>query len=194
MLSLQRPKSAESTSQFTASLHQDEASRVEARASKLTAQQEMTRHVEEDVLGLEVAAEAKGRSAPRSHRRADLERRQREARQSVPIHHIKLMQMIQCTEQLRGVKPRPLLLEPPLILQMVEQLPTIDITEDEVKLLGALERRLEGHDEGRSDLSENGTLGEGVNDFGARDDVRFADRFEGVDAHSTPQTEQLGRV
>jgi len=65
---------------------------------------------------------------------------------------------------------------------MVEQLPTIDISQDEVKLLGALKRELEGHDEGRSDLSENGTLGEGVNDFGARDDVRFADRFEGVDA------------
>jgi len=45
-----------------------------------------------------------------------------------------------------------------------------------------LEREFEGHDEGIVDLSENGSFGESVSDFGSRDDVSFSNRLQGVDS------------
>lgn len=67
---------------------------------------------------------------------------------------------------------------------MVEKLSAIDESQDKIQLLWRLERELERYDEGVVDLGEDGPLGESMCDFRSRDDVGFADGFEGVYAMS----------
>lgn len=63
----------------------------------------------------------------------------------------------------------------------MEKLAAVDVGEDEVELLGVLEGELERHDERVVHLREDGALRERVRHFGAGDDVRLANRLEGVD-------------
>jgi hypothetical protein len=77
----------------------------------------------------------------------------------------------------------------------MEELASVDEGEDDVELLGRLEGELEGNDEGVVDLGEDGTFGEGVGDFGPRDDVGLSDGLESVDPHGVAFTNlhDLGR-
>ena len=101
---------------------------------------------------------------------------------NLPVDHIEPMQMLQRDQQLRGIEPTPLLVELPFPLQMMEQLSTVYEREDEVEFLLGLERELERDDEGVVNLSEDGSFGEGVDDFGSGDDVCFSDGLESVDS------------
>ena len=101
---------------------------------------------------------------------------------SIPVDHVELVKMLERAQELGRVEPTPLFVEPALALQVVEQLATVDKREDEVELLGILERKLERYDERVVDLREHCSFGEGVRHFGSRHDVRFADRLERVDS------------
>lgn len=94
------------------------------------------------------------------------------------------MQMFQRAQQLCGIEPTPFFAEPTLSLQMMEELSTVDKGENEVELLGILERELEGDDEGVVDLSKHRAFGECVSDFRARNNVGFANGLERVDSRS----------
>ncbi len=58
---------------------------------------------------------------------------------------------------------------------MMEQFATVDECQYEVEFLRGLEGEFEGDDEGAVDLGQDGPFGQSVSDFGARDDVGFAD-------------------
>ena len=101
--------------------------------------------------------------------------------EDIPVNDVELVQMLKRTQELCRIKPTPLLVEPPLSLQVVEQLAAVHERQDQVELLGVLERKLERDDERVVDLREDGPFGERVRDFGPRHDVRLADRLERVD-------------
>jgi hypothetical protein len=65
---------------------------------------------------------------------------------------------------------------------VVEQLSTIDESEYQVQLFSRLERKLEGDNEWTVDFGEYGPFGQGMGDFGSRDDVGFPNGLEGVDS------------
>jgi hypothetical protein len=65
---------------------------------------------------------------------------------------------------------------------MVEKLTTIDESQYQIQFLWGLEGKLEGHDEGVVDLRKDGSLCQGMRDFGSRDDVGFSDSLEGVNS------------
>jgi hypothetical protein len=99
-----------------------------------------------------------------------------------PIYHVKPVQMLERQQQLGSVKPRPHFVELSLSLQMVEQLSTVHKRQDEVQLFFALEREFEWDDKRVVDLGQHCALGEGMSDFGPRDDVGFANSLEGVNS------------
>ena len=101
--------------------------------------------------------------------------------ENIPVDDVELMQVLERAQQLGGIEPAALLVEPTLALQVVKELSAIDEGEDEVEFLGVLERELERDDERVVDLGEDGALGEGVRHLGPRDNVRLADRLERVD-------------
>lgn len=102
-------------------------------------------------------------------------------RRDEPIDDVEPVEVLERDEELGGVEPTPLLVELALALKMVEELSTINESEDEVELLLRLERELERDNERVVDLGEDGSLGKGVGDLGARDNVRLANCFERVD-------------
>jgi hypothetical protein len=65
---------------------------------------------------------------------------------------------------------------------MMKQLSTIDKRKYEVQLVGVLECKLERRDEGIIDLSEHGSLCQGVRHLTTRDDVGLSDCLESVDS------------
>ncbi len=102
-------------------------------------------------------------------------------RLEITVDHVEAVQMFECAEQLGSIESRPLLVESTFTLKMVEELASVDEGKDEVELVWALEGEFERYDERIVDLGEDGSLGEGVRDFGTRDNVRFADGLESVD-------------
>lgn len=102
-------------------------------------------------------------------------------RQDVPVNDVELVQMLESAQELCRIEPTPLLVEPPLSLQVVEQLAAVHKRQDEIELLGVLERKLERDDERVVDLRKDGSFGERVRHFRPRHDVRLADRLERVD-------------
>jgi hypothetical protein len=116
------------------------------------AEGDVTGVIEEDVLGLEVTVD-------------DLE----------------AVQAFKRAQQLCSVEPGTVDVESLFSLQMVEQLSTVDECEDQVQLFRRLEGELQGNDERVVDLCQHRSLCKGMGDFGPGDDVRLADRLEGVD-------------
>ena len=72
---------------------------------------------------------------------------------------------------------------------MMEQLSTIDEGEDEVQLLGRLEREFQGDNEWTIDFGEYSPFGQGMGDFRPRDDVCFSNSFESVDSECVTFTD-----
>jgi len=72
---------------------------------------------------------------------------------------------------------------------MMEQLSTIDESEDEVQLFGRLEREFERDNKWAIDFGEYGPFGQGMGDFRPRDDVCFPNSFESVDSEGIPFTD-----
>jgi hypothetical protein len=136
---------------------------VQLRQPKI-AKDEMAGAVEEDILGLEISAgkRAEGKDEMRRRRRErgkkekeelifSATRKVSQARKNrkgnAPVDHIVRMQTIQRTQQFRRIEPASILTEPPLPLQVMEQLSPVHVAKDEVQLVSTLEAKLERNDE-----------------------------------------------
>ena len=72
----------------------------------------------------------------------------------------------------------------------MEELAAVDKGQHNVELLGGLEGELHGNNERVVDLSQYRTFGKSMSNFGARDDVGFSNRLEGVDSASVALPER----
>lgn len=104
------------------------------------------------------------------------------ANRNGPVNDVETMQVFQSQKQLGAVEARTLLVEATFILEVPEELATVDKGKHKVQLGLRLEGELERHDEGVVDLREDHALCESVFDFVSGRDMSLADRLEGVDA------------
>ena len=68
----------------------------------------------------------------------------------------------------------------------MEQLSAINECQNEIELFCRLEGEFERDNKWAVDLCQDSPFGERMGNFGPRDDVRFADRFESVYTESVP--------
>ena len=74
---------------------------------------------------------------------------------------------------------------------MVEQFASIDKSKDQVELFRGLEGEFERHNERIVDLCQYRAFGKSVGNLGARDDVSFANRLEGVNSMSVTLSDSI---
>lgn len=102
----------------------------------------------------------------------------------VTVDDLESMQAFERTQQLRSIEPSTVYVEALLSLQVMEQLSAVYKSQNKVKLLGRLERELQGNDERIVDLGQHRSLSESMCDLRPRDDVSFSNGLEGVDPAS----------
>ena len=92
------------------------------------------------------------------------------------------MKTFESTQEFGRVESSAIDVESLLLLQVMEQLAPVDKGQHEVEFLRRLEGKFQGDDEGVVDLSEHGTLGQGMRHLRTRDDMGLSDGLEGVDS------------
>jgi len=100
----------------------------------------------------------------------------------ITVDDVETVQALQSAQQFSGVEPSSVDIEPLFLLQMVEELSTVDKGQNKIQLLWRLERELQRNDEGVVDLGQNRPFGKSMRDFGSGNDVCFANGLEGVDS------------
>lgn len=73
----------------------------------------------------------------------------------ITVDDVEAVETLESAQKLGRVEPRAVDVEPLLLLQVVEQLTSVDKGQDEVELLGRLEGELEGNDEGVVNLRQH---------------------------------------
>jgi hypothetical protein len=102
----------------------------------------------------------------------------------VAIQNGGAVQVLEAEADLGGVEAHALLVELLLLLEVEEELATIDVVHDEVELLARLERVVEVDEERVDELLENVLLGLGVLHLVALDNGLLVEHLHGVDLAS----------
>jgi hypothetical protein len=107
------------------------------------------------------------------------------AEENVPVHDVILVQVLQRQDQLRYVKPRAVLAESALLLQVPKQLAATLVIGDKVKLFLRLERKFEADEEGTfQGALQNLALANGVRDLLLCHNLLFREHLHRIDTAS----------